>query len=117
MHASNTAAWRGKVREASDGIEAVKKELGTGRLHPETIVFAEGQGSALILPTYLPVSWSAKIAPKLCSISWRPFREPSDGLEPSTPSLPSSNEAGTAGKAGKPRARKSRKKKESPEDE
>ncbi|SRR6266852_6164512 len=88
MHASNTAAWRAKVREASDGIEAVKKELGTGRLHPETIIFAEGQGSALILPTYLPVSWSAKIAPKLCSISWRPFREPSDGLEPSTPSLP-----------------------------
>src|SRR5438105_1394030 len=87
MHASNTAAWRAKVREASDGIEAVKKELGTGRLHPETIIFAEGQGSALILPTYLPVSWSAKIAPKLCSISWRPFREPSDGLEPSTPSL------------------------------
>ena len=85
MHASNTAAWRAKVREASDGIEAVKKELGTGRLHPETIIFAEGQGSALILPTYLPVSWSAKIAPKLCSISWRPFREPSDGLEPSTP--------------------------------
>jgi len=117
MHASNTAAWRAKVREASDGIEAVKKELGTGRLHPETIIFAEGQGSALILPTYLPVSWSAKIAPKLCSISWRPFREPSDGLEPSTPSLPSSNEAETAGKAGKPRARKSRKKKESPEDE
>ena len=88
MHASNTAAWRAKVREASDGIEAVKKELGSGRLHPETIVFAEGQGSTLILPTYLPVSWSAKIAPKLCSISWRPFREPSDGLEPSTPSLP-----------------------------
>ena len=47
MHASNTAAWRAKVREASDGIEAVKKELGTGRLHPETIIFAEGQGSAL----------------------------------------------------------------------
>ena len=40
MHASNTAAWRAKVREASDGIEAVKKELGTGRLHPETIIFA-----------------------------------------------------------------------------
>src|SRR5256885_8471898 len=60
MHASNTAAWRPKVREASDGIEAVKKELGTGRLHPETIIFAEGQGSALILPTYLPVSWSAR---------------------------------------------------------
>src|SRR6184192_3623377 len=76
MHASNTAAWRAKVREASDGIEAVKKELGTGRLHPETIIFAEGQGSALILPTYLPVSWSAKIAPKLCSISWRPFESP-----------------------------------------
>src|SRR5437763_5643046 len=89
MHASNTAAWRAKVREASDGIEAVRKELGTGRLHPETIIFAEREGSALILPTYLPISWPAKIAPKLCSISWRPFREPSDGLEPSTPSLPS----------------------------
>ena len=56
MHASNTAARRAKVHEASDGIEAVKKELGTGRLYPETIIFAEGQGSALILPTYLPVS-------------------------------------------------------------
>jgi len=45
----DTPDWRAKVREASEGIEAVKKELGTGRVYPETIIFAEGRGAPHII--------------------------------------------------------------------
>jgi len=45
----DTPDWRAKVREASEGIEAVKKELGTGRVYPETIIFAEGRNAPHII--------------------------------------------------------------------
>jgi hypothetical protein len=45
----DTPEWRAKVREASEGIEAVKKELGTGRVYPETIIFAEGRSAPHII--------------------------------------------------------------------
>jgi hypothetical protein len=41
--------WRAKVWGASDGIEAVKQELGTGRVYPETIIFAEGRNAPHII--------------------------------------------------------------------
>jgi hypothetical protein len=44
-----TPEWRAKVREASDGIEAVKKELGTGLVYPETIIFSEGRNAPHII--------------------------------------------------------------------
>lgn len=44
-----TPEWRAKVKQASDGIEAVKKELGTGRVYPETIIFAEGRSAPHII--------------------------------------------------------------------
>jgi len=44
-----TPEWRAKVREASEGIEAVKKELGTGRVYPETIIFSEGRSAPHII--------------------------------------------------------------------
>src|SRR5262249_47547399 len=43
----------------------------------------------------------------------RPFRKPSDGLEPSTPSLPSSTAAGTGGRGGGGGEERGKKKKES----
>jgi hypothetical protein len=45
----DTPEWREKVREASEGIEAVKEELGTGRVYPETIIFSEGRRSPYII--------------------------------------------------------------------
>jgi hypothetical protein len=44
-----TPEWHAKVRQASEGIEAVKKELGAGRVYPETIIFAEGRSAPHII--------------------------------------------------------------------
>lgn len=45
----DTPEWRAKVREASDGIEAVKEELGSERVYPETIIFSEGRNAPHII--------------------------------------------------------------------
>jgi hypothetical protein len=45
----DTPEWRAKVREASDGIETVEKELGTGHVYPETIIFAEARNAPYII--------------------------------------------------------------------